>query len=181
MLLYCAAPVAAAEVDLHLTPVSPVIKPSTAFGLELIATASEEEVTVSVVTLPITWDEEIYELIMFDTNGDIEAQYIGLPTTADCGINDDLDDGDGYLRIWANFGDPFPVSTEGTSLGTFVFRTGPDEAEDVPVDLVTAIGMCDAVVIDGVIPGLDILDDMTGATVDINKNSLTDPYPLPDA
>ncbi len=163
---------ASGNIDLEWRPTSQTVSVGAAVNLGLYAVSdSAEDQSLSAVELVFGWDPTHLQLMGLSQSGAVSLLYSGFPTSGDCDLNEEVppQDGDGFYRAWAHFGDPVDATPEGTLLTTFQFEAlvGTSAPAEVLMLNSSGSGDCRTVVIDGDIPGLDVLGELYDAAVTI--------------
>jgi len=171
LLLLTLVPAAAhADIDLQWRPTPQTVAVGDGVDLALYAVSdTAEDQLLSLVEVIFTWDPAYLELLGLDQGGAVSLMYSGFPSSGDCDLNELVppEDGDGFYRAWAYFGDPVAATPEGTLLTTFEFEALLGTVGPTDVLMLSSNGACRTVVVDGLIPGLDVTGELGSATVTI--------------
>jgi hypothetical protein len=139
-------------------------------AVELYAVAdSPEPQSFSAIRLIFAWDPTYLQLVGRDQTGAVPLLSSGFPSSS-WGLNEAIppQDGDGLYQALALFNSPVWTSASGVLVTTLQFQalalTG-----GTPVDMWASGGTppINTLVVDGVVPGLDVTGTLRGAVVQI--------------
>lgn len=161
-------------INLEWRPVSQTVQVGVTVTLGLyVVSDSAEPQSLSSVRVVFSWNPIHLRLLGLDPTGGAPLASSGFPGSGDCGLNEVVppQDGDGSYN-GGTLGSPVDATPEGTLLTTFQFEALAitDVATDIEMLESDGSGDCRTVVIDGVIPGLDVLGQHQGATVTITHS-----------
>lgn len=161
-------------INLEWRPVSQTVQVGDKVNLGLyVVSGTAEPKSLSSVRVVFSWNPIHLRLLGLDPTGGAPISFSGFPVNGDCGLNEVVppQDGDGSYS-GGTLGSPVNATPEGTLLTTYQFEAlaltgGASDIEMLESDV---SGDCRTVVIDGVIPGLDVLGQRQGATVTITHS-----------
>jgi hypothetical protein len=152
-------------VNLEWRPAEVTVEVGETFELGLYAVSATGEVEeFSAAQVIVLWDTDCLEFEGIINNSDYQWMSIGFPPDAGGdGLNLDLDDGDAWLQAWASFGGYPQATPEGMLITTFEFRL-VSETQSTAVEIEAEFGeKTRTAVISSVVPGLDILGQVSDA------------------
>ncbi len=163
--------VASAEVDLEWRPGNAATYVGDSVGLGLFAVSDSAELqSSSGLQIVFAWDAAHLRLVGLDPTGGVDLSMSGFPSSGDCDLNeaDPPADGDGFYRAGV-LGEPIPVPPEGVLLTTFVFEALAPSDDPVTVSILRIMpnGTCRTMVVDGVVPGLEVTGELGTALLAI--------------
>ena len=163
------------EINLSLVgPASDVVVGQT-FDVKLRAASVPVSNLVGVsfigIDCVIKWDETKLQLIGLSTAGSVPLMNSYLPSPASdyTGVNEAAPprDGNALYYAFANFGSPVQVPPAGVQVTTFRFKAIA-EFQSSTVEILPSYSVrqrADTLVLDGTVPGLDVLGTITPAVV----------------
>ena len=139
--------------------------------IDLYAVAdSPEPQSMAGLSVIMEWDPTVLELTGYVDTSPYAWLAVGFPDDSGLdGVNNDLTDGQAYLQALRGLPpEPAPVATEeGLLVATLVFdAVGADYCEAIETPLTVGLHT-ETVVIDGVLPGVDILGNAYDAYVTV--------------
>ncbi len=138
-------------------------------GFYAVADNAGADEPFSSIEAVMQWDPACLGLRGVDNNGPYSWLFAGFPDDSGLdGLNDTFDDGNAYFQAWNNFTE-YPVATpEGLLIATFEFEALASTS-GTDVVLLPEYGLYSVTAVyDDIIPGLNIVDDLGIATVQID-------------
>jgi len=136
-------------------------------GLYAVADNGVNEV-IATMDVIVFWDPDILELLGNDNNGPYDWMAAGFfDDSAGDGLNDTFEDGNAYFKAWSHFPGLAEATAEGLLVTTIEFEAlAADPGSDLEIIESFGIGSQTAVW-SGAVPGLNIVDDLGSATIEI--------------
>jgi hypothetical protein len=162
-----AAP-AAASVDLLWSPTTNVVGVGEIFTVQLIATSDlPDGQKIAAMDVILSWDPSVVRLIRVINNGPYTWLSSGFPADGGLdGLNNTFADGNALYQALGRLGTPALVTPAGLHVTTFEWEAvGIGE---VTVEILPEYGQfSESRVFDGVIPGLEVHDELGNFDVSV--------------
>ena len=164
-----------ANINLEFRAVNETVIVGQPVNLGLYAVSDDEtDQLLAAAQVIFAWDQSVLQLLGLDNSGAVELLSSSFPVGDPFNLNEQVppQDGDGLYVALALLGDSVAATPEGTLLTTFQFQAIAPSAA-TPIDILPFGGKPegDTIVLDGVVPNLDVTGTLTGTEVQVLAES----------